>query len=122
MATVQERASTGTIGDKPADPYKAKNYDTGAPVKEKMEALLAFIDRCRYGMMTTRDTNTGRLASRCMELAAKVRPTQSLSLPLHFPKELESAKKTARNPTARTFSSSQTCTPTRSTSWSRTRT
>ena len=76
MATVQQQPPTGNIGDKPADPYKAKNYDTEAPVKEKMEALLSFIDRCRYAMMTTRDANSGLLASRCMELAAKV----------HFPR------------------------------------
>lgn len=74
MATVQQMPPTGTIGDKPADPYKAENTENEVPIKEKMEGLLAFMDRCRYGMMTTRDTTSGLLASRCMELAATVCP------------------------------------------------
>ena len=72
MASIQQGATSGKIGDKPADPYKAKNTENEVPVKEKMEGLLAFIDKCRYAMMTTRDSSSGLLASRCMELAAKV--------------------------------------------------
>jgi len=59
------------IGNQPADPYTALNHSE-APVKEKMENFIHFIKRCKYGMLTTRDANTGLLASRCMELAATV--------------------------------------------------
>ena len=78
MASVQQTPpASGTIGDQPADPYKAANSENEVPIKEKMEGLLAFMDRSRYGMMTTRDANSGLLASRCMELAPTVCPFPS---------------------------------------------
>jgi general stress protein 26 len=58
------------IGNKPADPYTATNNENDAPLKDKMESLLHFIERCKYGMLTTRDATSGLLSSRCMELAA----------------------------------------------------
>ncbi|KLU87071.1 hypothetical protein MAPG_06076 [Magnaporthiopsis poae ATCC 64411] len=63
--------SNTATGDKPADPYKAKNLDTDASVKEKIDDLSHFISACKYGMMTTRDAKSGNLVSRCMALAAK---------------------------------------------------
>jgi hypothetical protein len=65
--------SNTDTGNKPADPYKAKNLDD-ASIKEKVEDLSEFISNCKFGMMTTRDGTTGRLVSRCMALAAKVCP------------------------------------------------
>src|SRR3569833_3135027 len=58
-------------GDLPADPYKAANMDTNATIKEKVEGLSDFISHCKFGMMTTRDSGSGNLISRCMALAAK---------------------------------------------------
>ena len=59
---MEQQPPTGTISGQPADPYKAENTENEVPVKEKMEGLLAFIDRCRYGMLTTHDKESGRLA------------------------------------------------------------
>lgn len=64
--------SNADTGDKPADPYKATNK-TEPELKEKVEDLVAFIERCKFGMMTTRIESSGLLVSRCMALAAKVR-------------------------------------------------
>lgn len=64
--------SNTDTGDKPADQYKATNK-TDPELKEKVEDLVAFIDRCKFGMMTTRIESSGLLVSRCMALAAKVR-------------------------------------------------
>ncbi|KAI9741415.1 MAG: BLI-3 blue-light-inducible Bli-3 protein [Claussenomyces sp. TS43310] len=61
--------SNTDTGSKPADPYKAKNIDH-ASIKEKVEGLSDFISSCKFGMMTTRDSE-GMLVSRCMALAAK---------------------------------------------------
>lgn len=63
--------SNADTGDKPADPYKEKNYQE-VPLKEKVEGLVQFISNCKFGMMTTRIADTGLLTSRCMALAAKV--------------------------------------------------
>jgi len=63
--------SNSNTGDKPADPYKAKNIDQEASIKKKVEDLSTFITSCKFGMMTTRDETTGALVSRCMALAAK---------------------------------------------------
>jgi len=65
--------SNTNTGDKPADPYKKANTDTEATVKQKVEDLSAFMSSCKFGMMTTRDAQSGMLVSRCMALAAKVR-------------------------------------------------
>ncbi|SPN98408.1 related to Protein bli-3 [Cephalotrichum gorgonifer] len=70
MASVQQRPTPGTFGDKKPDQYAGHNPDVELSVKDKIDGLLAFMKHCRYGMMTTRDTSTGLLASRCMELAA----------------------------------------------------
>jgi len=59
---------------KPADPYKAANEETGIPLKQKVEDLNTFMTMCKFGMMTTRDANSGHLMSRCMALAATVSP------------------------------------------------
>ena len=62
--------SNANTGSQAADPYKQKNQED-PPLKEKVEALTAFMDKCKFCMMTTR-TADGALASRCMALAAKV--------------------------------------------------
>ena len=64
-------SNTNVPGDKPADPYKATNL-TNPDLKEKVQDLIAFIESCKFGMMTTRIESTGLLTSRCMALAAKV--------------------------------------------------
>jgi len=65
--------SNTDTGSKAADPYKEKNIDE-VSIKEKVEDLSTFITGCKFGMMTTRDDSSGMLLSRCMALAAKVRP------------------------------------------------
>jgi hypothetical protein len=70
--------SNANTGDKPADPYKAKNVED-ASIQDKIEGLTEFIDACKFGMMTTRDAKSGSLLSRCMALAAKV-----ISSPFHL--------------------------------------
>ncbi|KAJ8061851.1 hypothetical protein OCU04_009643 [Sclerotinia nivalis] len=62
--------SNADTGSKEADPYKSKNLDN-VSLKEKVEDLNEFIDACKFGMMTTRDGQTGALVSRCMAVAAK---------------------------------------------------
>ena len=66
--------SNTDTGNKPADPYKAKNFDE-PQLKEKIEDLVSFIEACKFGMMTTRIASTGLLVSRCMALAGKVSPS-----------------------------------------------
>ncbi|KAK5124388.1 hypothetical protein LTR85_001605 [Meristemomyces frigidus] len=61
--------SNTDTGDKPADPYTAKNIQDPS-LKEKVDDLVSFVDRCKFCMMTTK-TDDGKLASRCMALAAK---------------------------------------------------
>jgi len=63
--------SNTDTGSKPADPYKANNLDDPT-IKEKVEGLSEFITACKFGMMTTRDSSSGALMSRCMALAGKV--------------------------------------------------
>ncbi|KAI0995131.1 hypothetical protein K3495_g13050 [Podosphaera aphanis] len=58
------------INSKPVDSYKEKNFDD-ASLKEKVNDLTQFIDSCKFGILTTRDSSTGTLASRCMVVAAK---------------------------------------------------
>lgn len=64
--------SNADTGDKPADPYKEKNLENPS-LKQKVEDLLAFVDKCKFCMMTTRMPEKDLLVSRCMALAAKVR-------------------------------------------------
>lgn len=71
MASAQSFSNTST-GSKPADPYKSANKDEDVAVVDKVEDLSKFIDNCKYGMMTTHESASGNLVSRCMALAAKV--------------------------------------------------
>jgi hypothetical protein len=68
----QQQFSNTDTGSKPADPYKKANTDTEAPLDEKVEDLSNFMKSCKFGMMTTRDSSSGHLVSRCMALAAQV--------------------------------------------------
>jgi len=61
--------SATNTGDKPADPYKAKNLDTETSVEGKINDLIEFVTKCKTGMMTTRDSVSGMLVSRCMAIA-----------------------------------------------------
>ncbi|KAF2863064.1 hypothetical protein K470DRAFT_156458 [Piedraia hortae CBS 480.64] len=61
--------SNTNTGNQPADPYTAKNLQE-PPLKEKIDDLVKFVDKCKFCMMTTRTAN-GQLVSRCMALAAK---------------------------------------------------
>lgn len=63
--------SNADTGSKNADPYKEKNKDETS-VKEKVEDFTEFVSKAKFGMMTTRDGQSGHLASRCMALAGKV--------------------------------------------------
>ena len=65
--------SNTDTGNKPADPYKEKNYSE-PDTKTKIEDLIKFIEANKFGMMTTRIASSGLLTSRCMALAAKVCP------------------------------------------------
>jgi hypothetical protein len=67
--TMSSFSNTDT-GNKPADPYKAANKDDPS-ISEKIEALINFYSERKFGMMTTRDSASGRLVSRCMAYAAK---------------------------------------------------
>ncbi|KAI9851628.1 MAG: BLI-3 blue-light-inducible Bli-3 protein [Thelocarpon superellum] len=79
--------SNADTGSKSADPYKAKNIDD-APLKEKIEDLVAFVNACKFGMMTTRVAATGMLVSRCMALAG----TENEGIDLIFSTNTESGK------------------------------
>jgi len=63
--------SNANTGSKPADPYKSENTDTNASLEEKIAALSGFMNNSKFGMMTTRDSSSGHLISRCMALAAQ---------------------------------------------------
>ncbi|KAK6507367.1 hypothetical protein TWF481_005803 [Arthrobotrys musiformis] len=68
----QEFFSMSLIGSrsgKPADPYKEKNLDTETSVEGKVNGLIEFVTKCKFGMMTTRDSVSGMLVSRCMAIA-----------------------------------------------------
>jgi hypothetical protein len=65
--------SNANTGDKPADPYKETNLND-VSIKEKVEGLSEFVSSCKFGMMTTRDSLSGALVSRCMALVAKAAP------------------------------------------------
>jgi len=62
-----------------ADPYKEKNKEE-PPLKEKVEDLVSFIERCKFCMMSTR-TKDGLIASRCMALAGKVSDIAARHIP-----------------------------------------
>ncbi|KAH8680616.1 putative BLI-3 blue-light-inducible Bli-3 protein [Xylariales sp. PMI_506] len=62
--------SNTDTGSKPADPYTAAN-NAEPSSEEKIGTLERFIDTTKYGMLTTRDSTSGKLVSRCMAVAAK---------------------------------------------------
>lgn len=64
--------SNANTGSKPADPYTSTNKDDPS-IEQKFETLDKFITSRNFGMMTTRDFSSGKLVSRCMAVAAKVR-------------------------------------------------
>lgn len=84
-ATNMSTFSNTDTGSKPADPYKQKNLENNASLRDKVEDLIQFIDSCKFGMMTTK-AQSGLLVSRCMALAGKVTltPSSPQSLPWIF--------------------------------------
>ena len=81
--------SNTDTGSKPADPYKATNISE-PDLKEKVEDLVKFMDKCKFAMMTTRIASSGLLVSRCMALAATVCqscPTTLRAAPLNDRKQ-----------------------------------
>lgn len=66
--------SNTDTGSKPADPYKQHNKTDNEDIslKQKVEDLLEFVEDVKYGMLTTHQTDTGMLVSRCMAIAARV--------------------------------------------------
>ncbi|KAJ4399997.1 BLI-3 blue-light-inducible Bli-3 protein [Neurospora sp. IMI 360204] len=80
--------SNADTGNKPADPYKQANLDTEVPLDQKIRDLSGFMTSNKFSMMTTRDSKTGYLLSRCMALAA----TESGGIDLLFHTNTESGK------------------------------
>ncbi|KAI9892050.1 MAG: BLI-3 blue-light-inducible Bli-3 protein [Vezdaea aestivalis] len=62
--------SNADTGPKTAEPYKPKAIDE-VTLKEKVDDLVAFMEKSKFGMMTTRQGASGLLVSRCMALAGK---------------------------------------------------
>ena len=58
-------------GDKPADPYKKANAEETS-LDTKVNDLVEFVKNSKFGMMTTKDADSDKLASRAMALAATV--------------------------------------------------
>lgn len=79
--------SNTNTGDKPADPYKTANKEE-LSLKAKVDDLAEFINKCKFGMMTTRGSESGNLVSRCMAVAA----TESAGIDLIFHTNTESGK------------------------------
>ncbi|UPK96373.1 hypothetical protein LCI18_007308 [Fusarium solani-melongenae] len=79
--------SNTSTGDAPADPYKKANLED-LPLQTKIEDLADFINKCKFGMMTTRGSASGNLVSRCMALAA----TETGGIDLLFHTNTESGK------------------------------
>ncbi|KAK7426950.1 BLI-3 blue-light-inducible Bli-3 protein [Neonectria magnoliae] len=79
--------SNTDTGDAPADPYKKANQEE-IPLKTKVDDLTQFINKCKFGMMTTRGSESGNLVSRCMALAA----TETEGIDLLFHTNTESGK------------------------------
>jgi len=63
--------SNANTGSKDADPYTTKNAEDPS-IETKIEDLSEFISNEKFGMMTTRDGQSGALVSRCMAIAGKV--------------------------------------------------
>ena len=81
--TMSQKFSNTSTGDAPADPYKKANLDNEASTAQKIQDLTEFVTACKFGMMTTKGSGSGRLVSRCMALAGKV-PTHFRSAHLPF--------------------------------------
>lgn len=64
--------SNADTGSKPSDPYVEKNLEKNVELSDKVNDLIAFVDKTKVCMMTTRIASSGLLVSRCMALAAKV--------------------------------------------------
>lgn len=79
---MSDQFSNTNTGGKPADPYKEANLDNDVTIAQKIQDLSNFMSSCKFGMMTTRDSKTGALMSRCMALAAQVRWKPFVQLPL----------------------------------------
>ncbi|KAI9167079.1 Protein bli-3 [Paramyrothecium foliicola] len=79
--------SNTSTGDKQADPYKAKTLEE-PDLKTKVNDLVEFITKSKYGMMTTKEADSDKLVSRCMALAA----TEAGGLDLLFHTNTESGK------------------------------
>ncbi|CAO2654410.1 Nn.00g111430.m01.CDS01 [Neocucurbitaria sp. VM-36] len=62
--------SNTDTGSKNADPYTEKNLQEPS-LKEKVEDLLAFVDKTKFCLLTTQTADSDLLASRAMALAAK---------------------------------------------------
>lgn len=63
--------SNTSTGDKPTDPYKRANEEE-PDLNTKVNELIDFIGNVKFGMMTTHESATDNLVSRCMALAATV--------------------------------------------------
>lgn len=63
--------SNTDTGSKTADPYTQKNFEEPS-LKEKVEDLLAFVDKTKFCLLTTQVADSDLLASRAMAVAAKV--------------------------------------------------
>ncbi|KAI5845739.1 hypothetical protein DFP73DRAFT_476907 [Morchella snyderi] len=74
MSSAHPNNTGGTYtqtGTKHADPYKEKNLDNECPLKDKVQDLVEFVEGLKFGLMTTRQRDSGFLVSRCMAVAAK---------------------------------------------------
>lgn len=66
-------SSNTNTNNQSADPYTQKNLDQNVTLKERVEDLVKFVEKCKFCMMTTKAADSGLLASRCMALAGTVR-------------------------------------------------
>ncbi|EAU39250.1 conserved hypothetical protein [Aspergillus terreus NIH2624] len=59
-----------STGNQSVDPYKSKSAED-PPLEQKIEDLVDFISETKYGMLTTKMSDSDLLTSRCMALAGK---------------------------------------------------
>ncbi|KAF2195398.1 hypothetical protein K469DRAFT_743987 [Zopfia rhizophila CBS 207.26] len=62
--------SNTDAGTKTADPYTQNNLDQPS-LKEKVEDLVQFVEKTKFGLLTTQTAGSDLLASRAMALAGK---------------------------------------------------
>ena len=74
--------SNADTGSRPADHYKEKSLEK-LPLKDNVVDLVAFVDKCKFCMMTTRMGSSMLLISCCMALAAKVCATLHPRISIH---------------------------------------